>query len=351
MRFSMHRSALLELLSAPASLAMRAQVDRHACLLIEVDDSHAKFSANDMVTGIETSGDAFVEESGKTLVSAKSLFNAIKSLPDQSILMSLENGKLIVKADRSVFEMKTLDASLYDPFPDMKSDGSVTVPADTLAGLIKSGGYAASKDPDRYVLMAIRLKVEDGRLIVTSCDSYRIAESEYEVDSEDFCVLAPVHIFDGMPSTGDITVSANRNQVKISGEGFKAVTRSIEGTYPNTDAVWPSSNGFMADIDRRLMASVVKRVDSVTGSKGIKLDAEGDGVSISKKSETEDAHDQISADIHAGSVLMCVNGRFLTDALSHMTADLVTIETDVSGLKPMVIKAGESRSLIMPVRL
>ena len=137
-----------------------------------------QISATDLEVGIRSRQDADVSEPGGLTVSAKTLYEIVRELPDETVhLESTANSFLLIQCERSHFKLAGTSPEEYPTLPDFSPQNTVTVPSNVLAVMIERTMYAASTDETRYNLNGVYLEVDSGtnQLRLVATDGHRLA--------------------------------------------------------------------------------------------------------------------------------------------------------------------------------
>ncbi|MBT4284167.1 MAG: DNA polymerase III subunit beta, partial [Rhodobacteraceae bacterium] len=122
MKFSIERGALLKAVSQTQSVVERRNtIPILGNVLIEAESNKVSFRATDLDIEIIDHAAAQVEKNGATTVSATTLHEIVRKLPDGSSVSLADDGisgRLIVEAGRSNFSLATLPK---EDFPIMAS--------------------------------------------------------------------------------------------------------------------------------------------------------------------------------------------------------------------------------------
>ncbi|MDB5663253.1 MAG: polymerase subunit beta, partial [Sphingomonas bacterium] len=138
-----------------------------------------KLMATDLDLQIVETVDAQVETAGSTTVSAHTLFDIARKLPEGSqVQLTASEGKMLVVAGRARFNLSTLPR---DDFPVIAEGDLPTrfeLPAATLRQIIDKTRFAISPEETRYYLNGIFLHVTDEAqplLKAAATDVHRLA--------------------------------------------------------------------------------------------------------------------------------------------------------------------------------
>ena len=132
--------------------------------------------ATDLDLQVDESVAATVEQPGATTISAHTLFDIVRKLPEGSqVEMTAADGKMQVNAGRSRFNLSTLPRDDFPVIAEGELPTRFELPAATLRQIIDKTRFAISSEETRYYLMGIFLHVADDRLKAAATDGHRLA--------------------------------------------------------------------------------------------------------------------------------------------------------------------------------
>ena len=171
------------------------------------------------------------------------------------------------------------------------------------------------------------------------------------------CFFKTLSVFDGEE---DIDIEANESMVRFTAGDITFVCKKAEGQYPNYNSVIPRNNPYKVTVDKRELASVVKRVALFSSESSNLIVLKKDGMFLDVSAQDLDfnmsANDQVL--ITDGT---CPEGHSigfkassLLDVLAPIPSDTVTLHlSDPS--RAGVVTANESSpralTLLMPMIL
>ena len=142
-------------------------------VLIEAEEGGGslRLMATDLDLQVDEHVPAQVSQAGATTVSAHTLFDIVRKLPEGSqVEITAADGKMQVVAGRARFNLSTLPR---DDFPVIAEGDLPTrfeMPAATLRQIIDKTRFAISSEETRYYLMGIFLHIADDRLKAAATD-------------------------------------------------------------------------------------------------------------------------------------------------------------------------------------
>ena len=173
MKVTIERAILLKGLGhVQAVVERRNTIPILSNVLLEAQEGGAlRLMATDLDLQVDESVAANVAQAGATTVSAHTLFDIIRKLPEGSqVELTAAEGKMQVNSGRSRFNLSTLPR---DDFPVIAEGDLPTrfeLPAATLRQVIDKTKFAISTEETRYYLMGIFLHVADDLLKAAEVD-------------------------------------------------------------------------------------------------------------------------------------------------------------------------------------
>ena len=156
MKFSIERAALLKAVSQAQSVVERRNtIPILANVLIEAEGSDASFRATDLDIEVVDKAAAQVERAGATTVSATTLHEIVRKLPDGALISLTADsaaGRLTVEAGRSNFSLATLPREDFPVMATSEYQSNFKAPAPVLRRLFDKSKFAISTEETRYYL-------------------------------------------------------------------------------------------------------------------------------------------------------------------------------------------------------
>ena len=170
MKATIERATLLKCLSHVQSVVERRNtipILSNVLLEARTDDAGAgslRVMATDLDLQIVETISAQVETAGATTVSAHTLFDIARKLPEGAqVQLAAAEGKMLVVAGRARFNLQTLPREDFPVIAEGELPTRFDLPAETLKQIIDKTRFAISTEETRYYLNGIFLHVaEDG---------------------------------------------------------------------------------------------------------------------------------------------------------------------------------------------
>ncbi len=330
-------------------------------------------SATDL--DIAVSGDHKCEilKDGAVAVSAKHLFDIVKSLPEATVtLKKAPNNYLELKSGPAEFRIVGLPAEDFPALPKFDKVQFVPIEAKLLLGLIDRTAFAVSSDETRYNLNGVFFEPSADSIRMVATDGHRLSLAEARI-AGDFKLKKGVIL----PKKGLYELRKLLAEVGDGGEekpmgdlgfvessaifrrpGVVLVMRLIEGMFPDYRQVIPKAGEKVVTLGRQRFLETLRRVSLLSSDKAhaVKLDLEkGQLRVLSQNPDLGEAKDELPVEYDGDPLKIGFNARYLIDVLQVLESDDVALELadDLSPgiLRPVGDAAGQYTAVVMPMRI
>ena len=367
MKATIERATLLKSLGHVQSVVERRNtIPILSNVLIEArEDGSIRLMATDLDLQVDESVPANVAQAGATTVSAHTLFDIVRKLPEGSqVELTAAEGKMQIVAGRSRFNLSTLPR---DDFPVIAEGDLPTrfeLPAATLREVIEKTRFAISTEETRYYLMGIFLHVVDDQLRAAATDGHRLAR----------ITISKPEGADGMPDVivprkavaelyrlleeleGTVEISLSPTKIRFGLGSAILTSKLIDGTFPDYNRVIPTANDKLLKLDPKSFSAGVDRVSTIASEKtrAVKMSVDRDKVTLSVTSpENGVATEEVPADYGSDSLEIGFNARYLLDILSEIDGDTVEVHLADAAAPTLLRENDKSNALyvLMPMRV
>jgi len=367
MKATIERATLLKSLGHVQSVVERRNtIPILSNVLIEArDDGSLRLMATDLDLQVDESIPCNVEQAGATTLSAHTLFDIIRKLPEGSqVELAAAEGKMQVNAGRSRFNLSTLPRDDFPVIAEGDLPTKFELPAATLREIIEKTRFAISSEETRYYLMGIFFHVVDEQLRAAATDGHRLARITVpKPDGADGMpnIIVPrkcVHELYRLLEELDGTVEISLSPTKVRfGLGSAVLTsKLIDGTFPDYNRVIPTGNDKLLKLDPKSFAAGVDRVSTIASEKtrAVKMSVERDKITLSVTSpENGLATEEIPADYGSEGLEIGFNARYLLDILGEIDGDTVEVHLADAAAPTLLRENDKSNALyvLMPMRV
>jgi len=367
MKATIERATLLKGLSHVQSVVERRNtIPILSNVLIEASaEGSLRLMATDLDLQIDETVPAAVDQAGAITVSAHTLFDIARKLPEGSqVELTAAEGKIKINAGRAKFELGTLPR---DDFPVIAEGELPTVfelSAEILKQIIDKTRFAISTEETRYYLNGIFLHVADETLKAAATDGHRLArvtvarpdgaESMPDVIVPRKCVAELRKLLDEVD--GSVGVSLSGSKIRFDLGAAILTSKLIDGTFPDYSRVIPTGNDKILKIDPKSFMEGVDRVSTIATEKtrAVKMALDRDRITLSVTSpDNGTAAEDVPGDYAAQPFEIGFNSRYLMDILGQVEGDLVEVHLADAAAPTLIRENDKSPALyvLMPMRV
>ncbi len=370
MKATIERATLLKGLSHVQSVVERRNtIPILSNVLIEANaDGSLKLMATDLDLQINESVPAAVDQPGATTVSAHTLFDIARKLPEGSqVQLTAAEGKMTIVAGRARFQLGTLPRDDFPVIAEGELPTQFELPAETLKQIIDKTRFAISTEETRYYLNGIFWHVaDDGQPVLKAAatDGHRLArvtlprpdgaEGMPDIIIPRKCVAELRKLLDEID--GSVGVSLSASKIRFDMGQALLTSKLIDGTFPDYSRVIPTGNDKILKIDPRSFEEGVDRVSTIATEKtrAVKMSLDRDKITLSVTSpENGTAAEEVPGDYAAQGFDIGFNSRYLLDILGQLQGDTIEVHLADASAPTLIRENDKSPALyvLMPMRV
>jgi len=372
MKFSIERAALLKAVAQAQSVVERRNtIPILANVLIEAEGDQVSLRATDLDIEVVDVAPAKVERAGATTVSAVTLHEIVRKLPDGALVTLTDDGasgRLTVEAGRSNFTLATLPKADFPIMASSEYEANFACPAPVLRRLFDKSKFAISTEETRYYLNGVYMHVSDaeGRQVLrcVATDGHRLARIDAELPEGAANmpgVIVPRKTVGELRKLLDdddteIAVSVSETKVRFAAPGITLTSKVIDGTFPDYTRVIPGGNTRKLEVDASEFARAVDRVATVSSerSRAVKLTLDEDRLVLSVNAPDSGAAEEELAVAYSDEHLdIGFNAKYLLEIASQVDRENAVFLFNSSG-DPTLMREGSDTSavyVVMPMRV
>ncbi len=372
MKFSIERAALLKAVAQAQSVVERRNtIPILANVLIEAEGDTAKFRATDLDIEVVDLAPAKVDRPGATTVSAVTLNEIVRKLPDGALVTLSDNaqtGRLTIEAGRSTFALATLPREDFPVMATSDYASNFSAPAPVLRRLFDKSKFAISTEETRYYLNGVYMHVSDSDgakvLRCVATDGHRLAriDAPLPMGAEGMPgVIVPRKTVGEMRKLLEddnalIAVSVSETKIRFATPTITLTSKVIDGTFPDYTRVIPQGNTKRLEVDAAEFAKAVDRVATVSSerSRAVKLTIDEDRLILSVNApETGNAEEELAVAYGDERLEIGFNAKYLLEIASQVDRENAVFLFNSSG-DPTLMREGNDTSavyVVMPMRV
>lgn len=344
-------------------------------LLTAEGPDRLRLSATDLYLGVTAVVPASIKKGGTIAVSARTLFDIVKNLPDGEVSWSMSDSHAVeLKCGKVRYRIPAMPGEDFPPLPNPGDADFAHLDAGLLAELIALTHYSMSHDDTRPHL-AGTLFEGDGKVVrMVTTDGHRLSKAEQKAGGKgammNFSMLVPHKgigelkrlLDDGKSAKGKdeaatVGIATSGGNAFFMRDDLCLSVKLADENFPPYNKVIPSKQSRTVIASRGPLVEALRRISLVANDKsgGVQLMIEPGMLRLqSQNPEVGEGSEEVDVDYAGESLRIGFNARYLLDALSALPHDEVALE--LSGERdPGVVKPVGSDSdfigVIMPMRI
>ncbi len=372
MKISVERAVLLKAVGQAQSVVERRNtIPILANVLIEAEGDTVSFRATDLDIEVVDKAPAMVERAGATTVSAVTLHEIVRKLPDGAMVSLTDDGasgRLTVEAGRSNFSLATLPKEDFPVMTASEYAANFSAPAPVLRRLFDKSKFAISTEETRYYLNGVYMHVSDSEsgkvLRCVATDGHRLARIDADLPpgAEDLPgVIVPRKTVGELRKLLDdddmqIAVSVSETKVRFATPDITLTSKVIDGTFPDYTRVIPTGNTKKMEVDASEFAKAVDRVATVSSerSRAVKLALGEDKLTLSVNAPDAGAAEEELVVAYGDEAMeIGFNAKYLLEIASQVDRENAVFMFNSAG-DPTLMREGNDTSavyVVMPMRV
>ena len=373
MKFTIAREILLEALNnVSKGLSSKTPMPVLTGIKIETNFDEIIFTTTNREISVQVklpkNENIDIESGGWCVVPGKYFIDIAKKIEGKNIEFTLfEENTIKILSERSNFTLIALEKNNFPQINFAPLGTPIVLKASVLKQIIRQTAFAAGSSESRITLTGVCLELAENRLKAIATDSYRLAKKETELDYnlENTRVNVPSKALEELnkiltDDTEDVKMYIMVNKILFIYKNISFVTRLIEGSYPNTNALFPNESLMAITFDKNSLIAAVDRAALFTNldnSSIVKFMVTADKVIqiASNSNEIGKVVDEILPlkNVELMQFQIAFSAKYFLEALKAFDSNAITIKF-TGETKSFTLEGDQDRAfiqLILPVRV
>lgn len=339
MKVKCAKSALSDALQLAASVSLSRStvpVTMNVQLVADKKSESLQLSATDLEVAVRLSVPADVSEDGVLVIPAVKTASIVRELQDEEIELTSDKTLCLITTREGRFKIVGQDAGDFPALQNFDPASAISVSASELTKMVNKTEFAVSGESVRYPLTGILFETKDSELRLVSSDGKRLALIKTDLPKSAKTkarVIVPAKamtLLTKVTSESEETIEINleESQVKFRTKNGLVISRLIEGTFPDYQAVVPEKRSKSVTLKKEELYTALKQVSLLTNDKAraVKLSLSPGTLKLySFSKEIGEANCQIQADYKGEDFDIVFNPDYMLDYLRVVQGSLVEI--------------------------
>ncbi|MFC5290793.1 DNA polymerase III subunit beta [Actinokineospora guangxiensis] len=288
-------------------------------MLLRAGPEGVVLAAGDRERTARVTCDAVAHTDGAVLVPGKPLAETLRALTVDTVRLVVEGSRLAIRADGARFALPLLDVALHPGVPE-PPPARGTVPGHLFATALSTVAATASRDDTLPVFAGVRLRAEDGGLVLRATDRYRMAIARVPGEVADLDVLVPAQLLAEVGKqvgAGEVVLGMDANRFALSWGSTAVTTAVLDGVFLSESSLVLDTADTFVDLDADALTGAARRVALYTDARGVLQIDVGDHEVRLRGADPQagEAEEAVKATVDGGRTSPAVQSRYLVDAL------------------------------------
>jgi len=242
-------------------------------ILIIAEKGVIRLEGTDIESQVIVTASGNIEREGRTTVEASRLASLVKLFPAGSdVVIDASDGKALISCESNEYKLLTMPTEDFPEWTRETGTTRIRLEAKALKYMLGAAQYAVASGKDgRRVLYGVFVEIKDNTLRFTATDGKKLSRvtksiSEVEGKGETSLILPAkpaAEIQKSLPDEGPVDIEFAPRQIFVTAGNVTFRTQSIDGKYPDCDAVIPKEFPFEVRFDRDRFLNSVRRAGIV----------------------------------------------------------------------------------------
>lgn len=369
MKFTVNRDIILKAIGIADSVISSKNINTILSnCLFKISRDSIQIIATDNEIGVRTRVDAQSDSDFSFTANSKKLSSILKELPDDEIIMTVDDSMIINLKSKNVkgnYILYGTPSDEYPELPEIKIDNSIEIEQSVLREMIKKVIYAAASDTIKPVFNSIYLVSEKpGTLTAIATDSRRLCMITRNIQSESIVgegIILPLktvnEIYRLLGNAGTCRLSFDSNQCYFQINETEIISRIVDGQFPNYKQIIPKEYSHKVIIETGRILDSVKRAMIFTREPANKIvmTIHKDTLLIEANTpELGKAEEEVPVETDSKEkIFLGINSQFLLDTIKQI--DSFSFICGLTGqMSPVTIIPEDDKnyvSVIMPIQI
>ena len=334
----------------------------------------------DLEKGVKTTISAKVIEEGCFVINATKFNQTMRVMDGDEVMLTVDeqNNVATIECGKSSHKMTALRGDAFPETPLLTGEHGFTVEAGVLRSMMLKTAFAMGVNDQRNVLNGTFFSVENGKLMLVACDSFKLAKCQLKTemgnenkDGTDlrFRFIVPVKTVNELCKllSGDeeekVTVFVTRKHIVFHIGELIFFSRLVDGEYIDFDRIIIRQHKIYATMDKDALVSALERAALITEERvagsvrsHVKLQFEGGLLKIVAASAAGSTYDEIEIAHEGGDLLIAFNNRYLIDSVRACEGEKIRIALSSPLTSVNIEPEGETDEredlfMLLPVRM
>lgn len=237
----------------------------------------------DTETTVETDLTVTSKEGSESFsVDAATLLNLLKTLPNEALHVSDEEGTFVLRATTGVFKLP-LDKGSYVVPETSSTEGGFQLKGYALDMIVKATIQSVSTDDLRPTMGGVCFDLKEDGAVFVATNGQKLAKYQTKITGNGEKLIVPVKVLEQVTGLQDQDVKISYNNINIVFDWgtTKVSGRLVDGTYPPYEKIIPENTNVVS-LKQKDLVDALKRASIFANNetKQVVLNVEGNRIVV-----------------------------------------------------------------------
>ncbi|MGC8917467.1 MAG: DNA polymerase III subunit beta [Thermoanaerobaculum sp.] len=336
-------------------------------VLLTATGDRLEVVGTDLDLTVFTSAPASVRHEGRVTVQGKVFFDLLRQLPSDTVDLTVQDSRLLLKSGSFRSELAILDPSQYPTLPELPQGQGYALPLTLLHALIDRAAFAVSAEEGHFQYNAALLNLASDAVEMVGTDGHRLAFVRFAHTggvppfSRQLLPRKLLQQLRRLEDGGDTPVylALGERHLAFRLGDRVLLSRLLESRFPQYERVLIRTHPLRARIARGDFTAALRRVAllSADRNRGVFLEFSRDSLTLSSAGfEVGQAAEQIPCAYDGEELKVFVNASYLLDFLGSCPEQQVEVHMARSDAPLVLTPVPEEQSpaeclyVLMPIK-
>lgn len=261
MKFNINRPAFIKYITdVQRAISSRTTIPVLTGIKMVADKTGLMLSGSDSDISIEIfipiedeSNDLEIIKEGGIVLPARIFNDIVRKMSDEKLTIEVsDNLQTHITSANAAFKINSIDVESYPNFPTIDSNEVISLPTNLFKQVIQHTVIATSTQESRPILTGVNITIENGTLKAVATDSHRLSQRIIPINipeslsENSYKVIIPgkslIELSRIVEDQDTIDMMVTENQVLFKAENLYFYSRLLEGYYPDTNRLIPTTS-------------------------------------------------------------------------------------------------------------
>lgn len=335
--------------------------------LFQLDNNILKVMSSDVENTMLVEIEVSSNDKGAIAVPAKKLLENLKYIPEQPLLVSINEDSRVLEFNTTNgnYKLAGFDANEFPKMPEIVDAKTVKMPSAVFEKAIQSTLFAIGNDDQRKAMTGMYCQFDQDGATFVSTDAQKLVRYKRRdvVSTDTFNFILPKKVLNQLKSNisgaqDELELIFNKNNCAFKIDKLYIICRLIDAVFPEYNNVIPTDNQNIMTVNREEVLNSLKRLAPFTNQSTHQINFKIEGSNLTTSASDIDFNsegiEQNTIVYKGEDMAIGFNSKYLSEILQTIQNDEVLFEMSTPSRAALIFPTVEEENesmlmLIMPL--